>query len=338
MYRVCVDEIVQLLESWKAALEDEKKRVRIFLQLPEGIKKRAINVARYLENEGFEVVVDVEPCFGSCDLPFHRAKIEGCDVILHLGHAPLVETSGWVKKEGLGVLFYPVKTEVSRDEFSYLIDKCVTILKDKGARAVSIGATVQNVEIAERLRTELEKRNINVFTARSSRTALEGVVLGCDYSALRLVEKRIDVHILIVGGAFHLRGAILDLKKPILHVNVEERTVRFVELDERERLTKQRLMLVEKFKEAKCIGVVTSTKPGQRFADPWKVKEALQKMGKDIVIISGDNISREKLEGLKVDFFVNLACPRLEEDKNRFPNPVISWSTLLKYLKVIDID
>jgi len=45
-----------------------------------------------------------------------------------------------------------------------------------------------------------------------------------------------------------------------------------------------------------------------------RLKEELEKKGKEVYILAFDRMMKEKIEGLKFDCLVNLACPRLDEE------------------------
>ncbi|MBP7121325.1 MAG: diphthamide biosynthesis enzyme Dph2, partial [Methanolinea sp.] len=50
-----------------ARLKDRGARV-VALQFPAGLKRKATEVACTLKDEGFEVIVSGDPCYGACDL------------------------------------------------------------------------------------------------------------------------------------------------------------------------------------------------------------------------------------------------------------------------------
>jgi len=57
------------------------------LQFPEGLKTRAIGLARELEAKtGCNVVIFADPCYGACDTKELEAKKLGVDLIFQFGH------------------------------------------------------------------------------------------------------------------------------------------------------------------------------------------------------------------------------------------------------------
>jgi diphthamide biosynthesis enzyme Dph1/Dph2-like protein len=80
------------------------------------------------------------------------------------------------------------------------------------------------------------------------------------------------------------------------------------------------------FKEAKSIGLLVSWKKGQMFGNPFRLKNNLEKQGKKVYILAMDEISSEKIEGLKLDFLVNFACPRIEYPEfTELKTPMLNW-------------
>ncbi len=328
MYEPRLDEILELLKK------NVNHGSRVFLQLPEGLKKKAQIIVEGIEKKGYEVVVDIEPCFGACDVPVARAKVEGCDVVLHLGHTPILELDSQIKEmHGIKVVYYPVHAIV---DLTPLLERAAGLL-ERGSK-VSVATTIQFHHVLESITEELKKQGFTPLIGKSARTGLEGVVLGCDYAAMKKMDGEVMSHLFIAGGEFHVKGAIREVNKSIVHINPERNEVKLIGKEEREKIMRREMLLVEKFKEAEKIGILTSTKLGQRFGDPFKVKRAVEKLGKKCFVLSGDLISREKLEGLDVDFYIILACPRLEEDTTIFSAPAIAWGTLVKHLKITGID
>jgi len=44
------------------------------------------------------------------------------------------------------------------------------------------------------------------------------------------------------------------------------------------------------------------------------LKKNLERKGKEVYILAFDRVTFNKLSGFKIDYWINLACPRLEED------------------------
>ena len=63
----------------------------ILLQLPEGLWIYVKEVIRILEVKGNKVYWYSGRSYGACDLPVEEAKRLGCNMILHVGHAPFLK-------------------------------------------------------------------------------------------------------------------------------------------------------------------------------------------------------------------------------------------------------
>ena len=63
-----------------------KGNTRVLVQLPEGLKAKATEIASELSAKGFEPIVSGDPCFGACDLK----TLKGATT-LHVGHSEFVK-------------------------------------------------------------------------------------------------------------------------------------------------------------------------------------------------------------------------------------------------------
>jgi len=65
----------------------KRKAKRVGLQIPEGLKTRAVGIADELrEKTGAEVIIFADPCYGACDTRDTDAERFNLDMIVHLGH------------------------------------------------------------------------------------------------------------------------------------------------------------------------------------------------------------------------------------------------------------
>jgi 2-(3-amino-3-carboxypropyl)histidine synthase len=75
-------------ESMIAAIEKERPK-RIMIQLPDGLKQRALEIQQKLSVYDVEVLFWAGSNFGACDLPVGLEKL-GVDMLFHLGHTEWV--------------------------------------------------------------------------------------------------------------------------------------------------------------------------------------------------------------------------------------------------------
>lgn len=73
------------LELKRAVTAIRKSRAKtVCIQLPDGLKPKATDIADYLErNTNAKVVIWAGSCFGACDIPNVQA-----DLLIQWGHSP----------------------------------------------------------------------------------------------------------------------------------------------------------------------------------------------------------------------------------------------------------
>lgn len=65
----------------------EKGYKRVAIQLPAGLKPKAIEIARKIKEEtGAEIYIWGGSAYGACDVPIGISKF-GIDLLVHFGHA-----------------------------------------------------------------------------------------------------------------------------------------------------------------------------------------------------------------------------------------------------------
>jgi 2-(3-amino-3-carboxypropyl)histidine synthase len=294
------------------------KARRIFLQVPEGLKTRVLEMAEELEKHDLEVLISVEPCYGACDLRDREARMLGCDLILHLGHTDYgVNSSLPVIYEEFGMEYDPVP----------LLKNFLEELKSY--RKISLVTTAQFLPSLEHARKFLKHTGKEVFIG-SSRRGKPGQVLGCDFSAAKDLENVVDCFIFMGSGTFHPLGLAMEVSKPVLFLDFEGSQLLDME-DESRRMESTRILQLERAKSCRNFGILVSTKPGQlRTKTAERVKARLSGLGKSAWILVADEITPQKLLGLQIDCLVSTACPRLREDARTFKKPIIDASDVEK--------
>ncbi len=306
----------------------EKKIKRAFVQLPEGLRKEIPKLNELLNSLGVEGIFDLESCFGSCDLPFERARIYGCDSIIHIGHLPIKK----VKRKEIKTIFIPAYLDFEKNKIIAFLEKNREIFKNL-SKCVFIGYSLPYKKVFDLVCNFICKENedVEIKTGKNALTGEDGLILGCDFSALKESTKENDVF-LVTGGVFHALGAVDTLKfRRILNLDVDALKINIFGKDEKIKREKIKLAKYAKFLESEKIGLLICDKIGQWQSDFETVKNNVEKMGKQVCIISCFTAKKEKILGLDVDIILNLACPRIEEDD--FEKPIISWKTLKYFLE-----
>lgn len=76
------------LELEKAIDKIKKEKAKLVcIQLPDGLKPKAKEIAEKLEAEtNADIVIWMSSCFGACDIPAHIEKL-GFDLLIQFGHS-----------------------------------------------------------------------------------------------------------------------------------------------------------------------------------------------------------------------------------------------------------
>lgn len=303
-------------ENYAAGEINKRKSQRVLLQFPEGLKPEAPRLAEYFEgNTNAEIIVSGEPCWGACDLALNEAKDIGADLIIHYGHAP------FIKKVDFPVLYIEMHDKTPIFE---LLQKVYKNL-DKYNK-IGLVCSIQHMHQLEETKNFLENKGKKVLIPKKKGYSYyDGHVVGCEYNSLKSISNEIDAF-LVIGNRFHSLGAALSVKKPVYLLDIYNNEISDMEKT-KEKIVKQRFAAIEKAKEADKIGIIIGTKPGQRFGSFKIIREKFRKVGKEVVLLTMNEITEDKLTNfpdLKV--FVELACPRIAvEDFGRYNKTLITF-------------
>ncbi|MEA2003571.1 MAG: diphthamide biosynthesis enzyme Dph2 [archaeon] len=295
------------------------KAKKVAIQIPEGLKVRALEISDSVEALGVKAVLVADPCFGACDIPDYLMKELGCDMIIHFAH------SQYVRKTEIPVIYIEYRSD---KDPTGILEKNMSKLSGFGK--VGLVTTVQYIDYLGRMKTALEKNGIKAYVGMPKIATYPGQVLGCDQSAAKDVESDVDAFLYVGSGLFHPLGIARATDKPVFCLDVEKKGIYSVE-DEKRKYDIRLAMKQHKFDEAKTVGLLATTKKGQMNRDVFAIKDKIEKTGKKVYIISMDYISPDMLLGMKLDVLVNTACPRIEEDLV-FSEPVVNWETIQKIL------
>jgi len=304
----------ELGNGFEKTVEELKKikAKRIFVQFPEGLKLRIQEIITQLEQEDFECVACLEITYGACDVRDFEAKRLGCDVILHIAH------QDFGVKSALPVVYWDYFLEVDPIP---ILEKEFEKLKDY--KRIGLVTSLQFVKTIPAVAEFLEKNGKKVFVHKSLQYS--GQMLGCKTVAGLAIEKSVDAFLCISAGKFYPIGLALSTKKPLLNLDLETQSIYSLE-QEKKKIEKIIVWNKQLLKDAKNVGLLVSWKKGQMFGDPFKMKKELEEKGKRVFILAFDELSNDKLEGLKLDIVISFACPRIgTDDLERTKNPLINW-------------
>lgn len=248
------------------------------------------------------MTLDGNPCYGACDLSHET----GADILVHVGHTPLG------RSDDERVLFLPL----TLDADLAVLSSALTLLE---GRVVGLVSTAQHAHLLPAAAGFLEAQGLEVrIGGPTPRTPLRGQVLGCSYGAAR--EANTPEVLFLGTGVFHPLGVALATGARVIACDPFSGRV---EVADPERLLRQRFARIERVKNASTVGILLSTKTGQR-------REALARRlaafdPARAVVIALEEVTPDALVNLGFDAYVNTACPRLAYDDGiRFPLPVLA--------------
>jgi 2-(3-amino-3-carboxypropyl)histidine synthase len=190
----------------------------------------------------------------------------------------------------------------------------------------------------------LVKAGKTVIVGNCGQLSYPGQVIGCNYSNVKSVADEVDAFLFVGGGMFHALGIALSTSKPTIIADPYDNRA-FSINDEAQKILKQRWACIQEARNAKTIGVLVGSKPGQKhFEQALSVKELAKKHEKTAYLLIAKEIVPETLlEFPSIDAYVNTACPRISlEAPQKFSKPVltidefmvtmdeVSWENLLK--------
>jgi 2-(3-amino-3-carboxypropyl)histidine synthase len=294
---------------------------RVLLQLPEGLKDKALKLAEELERQGDEVVISCSPCYGACDVALEEARRCRADRIIQYGH------SAFAVGGSIPVEFVEYRTPV---KFKKLLSRALKELK--GFRRIGLVTTVQHIGQLADIKKFLESRGKKVSVGKhGGRAKYNGQILGCDLGSIKSIENRVDCFLYFGGGMFHPLGGALATEKPLLAADPFTGRIMWMEEERKRELGRRRGALLAAI-GARRFGVICSTKPGQfNFKKALSIKKMLEAHGRTAQILICNELNYDSLNNfLEVDCFVNTACPRIAEDYDRLRKPILGVDEIKK--------
>ena len=305
----------------KEKLIAELKKIKpkkVLVQLPEGVKQNAVEISRTIEDLGIEVIFSGETSWGGCSIALQEAEALQVDLIVHFGHAKFIDTN-------FPVLYIEIKDELN---LKPLLEK--SLKKLEKFKTIGLSYSIQHKHDIENIKKFYENNGKKIILSKKlGNIAYEGHIVGCQYSGLKAIENKVDCFV-IMGNNFHSIGAVLSVEKPVILVDVYNNEIK--EMNKlRDKILKQRIISIEKFKEAENIGIIIEIKSGQKFGSPKFLIDKLKEQGKNPIIITMNEITPEKIMNFyNIDAFVELACPRIAiDDFVKYSKPILTYKETL---------
>ena len=293
------------LDKIKELIKNRDAR-RVGLQLPEGLKIVAIDIASEITKDtGAEVILSGSSCFGACDVDEKLERI--VDLLFHFGHS---DTFSFKKRK---VFFIELRSNVG---IKSVLEKAIAELKGD---CVGLVATVQHVHALKEAKILLAHAGKRAVIGKSKNLKYDGQVLGCDFSSATVPCDEI---LFLGSGSFHPIGLALYEGKRVIAADPFSMQINIHEPEEQR---KKRYIAIGRALDAKSVGILIGLKCGQfNLNEATAARLKAVHKGLDAYLIAMEDITEANLLGFKVDAFVNTACPRLSEDFVHFKKPVIS--------------
>lgn len=290
------------LEEHVSAIVELLPKGKVLLQLPEGLRWKAQEIVEALEERGFDAVVSGARCFGACDLPLKEAEAVNAKAILHVGHRPFYRKT----ESSVPIVYYDWPMDFELDEKS-VAEETAKIKENK----IGIVASVQYIEAAKRI--------ADIMSKNGKKAEYGGYVLGCwAEAAENLRKKGFDAIMFVGSGLFHPLG--FECRYVF---DIESSEIRDIS-EEQEKWQRRKFARIAKARDARSFGIIISTKNGQSelLANAEDIKARLEQSNKKAFIVVMDEIRAEALSEMKVDAFINTACPRIAD--NEWKKPLVN--------------
>jgi len=294
------------------------KPKKVLVQLPEGVKQNAFEIAKIFEDLKIDTVFSGETCWGACSVGVEEAKSVNADLIVHFGHAKFIDVD------------FPVLYIEVRDELNLTPWLKKSLKSFESFKKIGLSYSIQHRhDIGKVIEFYEDNGKEVILSDKKGNVAYEGHIVGCQYSGLKSIEDKVDCFV-ILGNNFHSMGAAMSVDKPVFLIDVYNDKITNME-GIRDKILRQRIISIEKLKDAKNVGVIIESKIGQKFGVSDLIIKKLKAKGKNVILITMNELSPDKLMNFYyVDCFVEMACPRIAiDDFAKYPKPIVTFKEAL---------
>lgn len=277
----------------------------VLLQIPEGLKTNVVELEDVFSKAGIPTITVLDPSFGACDIADHKAQLLGCDLIVHFGHSKMLHT-------GMPVIYWPVEFPLQKEMIPGAIKTLQHDSFFQKHKKIGLYVTIQFHRHLPAIKHELESHGYEVHIGMGD--LKDGQILGCDVSARREIEDKVDSNLYFGDGYFHALAIAFASKKPTFQYNPF--TLELENLEKyKDQYLRQRFGLIAQAKDAHSFAIILSTKKGQlRKALAMRLKTDLEVAGKKAYMVSMEHLTPTALMGVDVDAYVNTSCSRIATD------------------------
>ena len=297
------------------SLIEEKRPARVVLNAPGGLLRQTLDLMQVVEKKyGVQCIMVGDSCFGICDTVDREVEKLGATLALHIGH------NASVQRVGDYTYLVDAKDDI---KFDSVVQKAIPLLSKYSRLALATFS--QHLDELDSVKMQLEDAGFEVKLGRKNNLLLGSQTFGCDFSTVFDNVENVDAFVYLGESEFHAVGVALASGRPtfLLDPYLEEMRDMKEEAQERQ---KRAILAVYKALDSKVFGVVTGLKEGQMMLGRSKwIAERLRAHGKEVVQLAMRDITPERLAPyIRIESFVQTACPRISIDGFTFGKPVLS--------------
>jgi 2-(3-amino-3-carboxypropyl)histidine synthase len=185
-------------------------------------------------------------------------------------------------------------------------------LVDRLPDTITLATTVQFLDSLDAIKKQLEDADIKVKLFKGAHAKYAGQILGCSLNK----QEDTDAFLYIGTGEFHPKALLLANNKPVFSYNPLSEQFEQKDMKDIEKINKRKTGALLRYMNAKNVGIIVSTKPGQNnLSSAEALKQKLSSEGKGAYIFVTDILNFNEFENFPfVDCWVNTACPRIAYD------------------------
>jgi len=189
---------------------------------------------------------------------------------------------------------------------------------DKLPKKLGIVTTTQFLNKIDEIKNYLKNNGKEVFIDKIKQRN-EGQLLGCDVGAATKIQDNVDAFLYIGSGEFHPLGVALQTNKEVFTFNPFSNIFNKLDNKEIEKYKKTKKANYVRFLHAENIGIMVTIKPGQySYGKALEIKKKLEEKGKKCFIFVFDTLDANEMANFPfIDFWINTACPRIADDKDK---------------------
>ncbi len=189
---------------------------------------------------------------------------------------------------------------------------------DKLPGKIGIVTTTQFLGKIEEIKQYLEKNNKEILIDKlKQRNA--GQLLGCDVGAATKIQEGVDAFFYVGSGEFHPLGVALNTNKDVFTFNPVSGVFSKLNENEIQKYKNSKKANYVRFLHADTVGIMVTIKPGQySYRKALEIKKNFEENGKKCYIFVFDTLDSNEINNFPfIDFWINTACPRIADDKDK---------------------